>query len=257
MSCLSEETGIVTAIKCTVTILILVSFLSMSHFPMWKENKKKAVSPLLLYPSVTSLLPFSLSLQFCSAASLLNPTNFIAFCWISTIRPLYIVLLISLTFVQVSTPPLSHSLFLSLSLTLTLFLSIKAERYSRIATLPGASHTRIDINLLFPWNCLGLINLKAHIWRLLASPVWAPLLHTTRQTRVSLIQNHEMLSGCFLVVDVLISCNLFEMLVKGVKRRGGGRGGWGGRAGRRVFLVKGNGARCRRGFPSPYMYNHG
>lgn len=70
---------------------------------------------------------------------------------------------------------------------------------------------------------------------------------------------------CYLAVSwlwtrsryVLISCNLLEMLVQGVKRRGGGRGGWGGRAGRRVFLVKGNGARCRRGFPSPNMCSDG
>lgn len=83
---------------------------------------------------------------------------------------------------------------------------------------------------------------------------WAPSF-TQLDKHVSLIRTTK----CYQSVswlwtrsrDVLISCNLFEMLAKGVKRRGGRRGGR--RAGRRVLLVRGNGARCRRGFPSLNM----
>lgn len=95
---------------------------------------------------------------------------------------------------------------------------------------------------------------KTHMWQLPAShQSVGSLLYTTRH--VSLIRTTK----CYQSVswlwtrsrDVLISCNLFEMLAKGVKRRGGRRGGR--RAGRRVLLVRGNGARCRRGFPSLNM----
>lgn len=81
----------------------------------------------------------------------------------------------------------------------------------------------------------------------------------TRQACVSLIRTTK----CYRAVSwlwtrsryVLISCNFFEMLVKGVKRRGGGRRK--GRAGCWVLLVKGNGARCRWGFPNPNMCSRG
>lgn len=80
--------------------------------------------------------------------------------------------------------------------------------------------------LLFPLSCSALIHLKTgNIWRLAASPKRG-LCTSHKQTNMRLTHsNHK----CYQAVSwlwtcrgyVLISCNLFEMLVKGVKCRGG------------------------------------
>lgn len=100
--------------------------------------------------------------------------------------------------------------------------------------------------LLFPLNGLGLIQLK-FFWRLPASPKRGHSLSCVQPDKhVSIVI--WLFPGCGQEAHTSsfpVTC--FEILVKGVQHSGGG---WeGGRAGCRVFLVKGNESKVQTVFP--------
>ena len=110
--------------------------------------------------------------------------------------------------------------------------------------------------LLFPFYCLGLIHLKTHIWRLRHRSVGFSPSHKSINVSHSFKPPNviRLFPGCGQEADT----SSFPVTCLRCQRRGlssGGRGG--GRAGCRAFVVKGNGARCRWGFPCPKYVKQG